>query len=423
MADTADDVKRVAIIGAGLSGLLSLYHLKTSRTKIELTAFEKNFDIGGIWLYTDQTKPNDFGLPVYTGLYKYLRTNLPLPLMTIPGFECDETLPSYPGKEDVFNYLQSFCHKADLRQYIKFNTLVEDVKQVDKRSRQTKWSVTYRDIRTKETNRTEKFDYVIVCNGNCVLPRMPVVKGSDKFKGYITHSMYYRNPEIYTGQTVAILGGKFSATDIGVQLTKYATKVYMCNRGPEFPAPLPSNMEQKLSGFDHMTANSIVLESGEEITVDSVIYCTGYQYDFPFLPNGIVKVEDNKIRNLYKEIIPVEYNTIMFMSLPREVAFFAITSQQACFIKSLIEGSTQLPDVQEMKLTIDHDFDQGGVNVFSQWEYDKELAALGQFEPLPKVLKKLANCCFEQYMTNFQNLRSLMFKVTGPNSFTVKSVL
>ena len=73
MADTADNVKRVAIIGAGLSGLLSLYHLKTSRTKIKLTAFEKNFNIGGTWLYTDQTKPNDFGLPVYTGVYKYLR--------------------------------------------------------------------------------------------------------------------------------------------------------------------------------------------------------------------------------------------------------------------------------------------------------------------------------------------------------------
>jgi hypothetical protein len=46
--------------------------------------------------------------------------------------------------------------------------------------------------------------------------------------------------------------------------------------------------------------------------------------------------------------------------LPREVAFFPITSQQARYIKSLIEGSTQLPDVQEMKLSIDHDFDQGG---------------------------------------------------------------
>jgi hypothetical protein len=71
----------------------------------------------------------------------------------------------------------------------------------------------------------------------------------------------------------------------------------MCNRGPEFPAPLPSNMEQKLSSFDHMTANSIVLESGEEIIVDSVIYCTGYQYDFPFLPDGIVKVEDTSLGN------------------------------------------------------------------------------------------------------------------------------
>jgi hypothetical protein len=39
--------------------------------------------------------------------------------MTIPGFEYDETLPSYPGKEDIFSYLQSFYNKADLRQYIK----------------------------------------------------------------------------------------------------------------------------------------------------------------------------------------------------------------------------------------------------------------------------------------------------------------
>jgi hypothetical protein len=51
----------------------------------------------------------------------------------------------------------------------------------------------------------------------------------------------------------------------------------------------------------------------------------------------------------------------MFMSLPREVAFFPITSQQARYIKSLIEGSTQLPDVQEMKLSIDHDFDCKGI--------------------------------------------------------------
>jgi hypothetical protein len=35
-----------------------------------------------------------------------------------------------------------------------------------------------------------------------------------------------------------------------------------------------------------------------------------------------------------------------------------------------------------MKLSIDHDFDQGGINLFSQWEYDKELAAAGKFEPL-----------------------------------------
>ena len=45
MAD--EIIKTVAVIGAGMSGLLVIHHLMQSKTKFSVTAFERNYDIGG----------------------------------------------------------------------------------------------------------------------------------------------------------------------------------------------------------------------------------------------------------------------------------------------------------------------------------------------------------------------------------------
>ncbi len=45
----------VCVIGAGLSGLLVLRHLRYQSGINRLVAYEKCGDIGGQWLYTDQT--------------------------------------------------------------------------------------------------------------------------------------------------------------------------------------------------------------------------------------------------------------------------------------------------------------------------------------------------------------------------------
>ena len=71
MAD--EIIKTVAVIGSGMSGLLVIHHLMQSKTKFSVTAFERNYDIGGLWLYTDQTTPDEFGLPVYSAMYNNLR--------------------------------------------------------------------------------------------------------------------------------------------------------------------------------------------------------------------------------------------------------------------------------------------------------------------------------------------------------------
>ena len=68
----SNDIKLVAVIGVGLSGISVLRRLSENK-KSQLTCFEKNFKIGGTWIYTDQTSENGFETPITTGMYTNLR--------------------------------------------------------------------------------------------------------------------------------------------------------------------------------------------------------------------------------------------------------------------------------------------------------------------------------------------------------------
>ncbi len=49
--------------------------------------------------------------------------------------------------------------------------------------------------------------------------------------------------------------------------------------------------------------NSVVLEDGEEIRVDAVIFCTGYNFEFPFIHESVrLDVTDNTVAPLYKQV-------------------------------------------------------------------------------------------------------------------------
>ena len=64
--------KKVAILGAGIMGIAALRRLSEDE-KFQMVCFERNYDVGGLWLYTDQTKKTDFGKPVTSAVYSNLR--------------------------------------------------------------------------------------------------------------------------------------------------------------------------------------------------------------------------------------------------------------------------------------------------------------------------------------------------------------
>lgn len=69
-----DNLKHVAIIGAGPAGLVSARYLITNGFRI--TIYEQNRELGGAWVYTDQIGTNEYGLNIHSAMYQGLRYSL-----------------------------------------------------------------------------------------------------------------------------------------------------------------------------------------------------------------------------------------------------------------------------------------------------------------------------------------------------------
>lgn len=69
----ADAKQRVCVVGAGMAGLAAIKLLRDHSHDFDAIAFEKNSDVGGLWIYTDSTDVDEHGLPVHSSMYKNLR--------------------------------------------------------------------------------------------------------------------------------------------------------------------------------------------------------------------------------------------------------------------------------------------------------------------------------------------------------------
>lgn len=64
-------IKTVAIIGAGSSGLVSAKYALGQG--YDVTIYEQNEQLGGIWWFTNETGLNRYGLEIHSPMYTKLR--------------------------------------------------------------------------------------------------------------------------------------------------------------------------------------------------------------------------------------------------------------------------------------------------------------------------------------------------------------
>jgi len=86
---------------------------------------------------------------------------------------------------------------------------------------------------------------------------------------------------------------------------------------------------------------------------DAVIYATGYDISFPFLPDEIFQVEDNRVR-LYRYVVPPDLPGLCFVGLIQPLgAIMPLVEKQSKWIAALLDGEVALPHPEEMHQEID----------------------------------------------------------------------
>ncbi|KAK9282906.1 hypothetical protein L1049_011131 [Liquidambar formosana] len=145
--------------------------------------------------------------------------------------------------------------------------------------------------------------------------------GIEKWPGYQIHSHNYRVPEPFCGQIVVLIGFGPSAFDISRDIARVAKEVHIATRAPEVKV-------SKLDNHDNLWLHKMIesvyedgkvtFQDGSAVYADTIFYCTGYKYHYPFLEtNGIVTINDNRVGPLYKHIFPPRLAPwISFIGIP-----------------------------------------------------------------------------------------------------------
>jgi len=419
----------VAVIGAGAAGLCAARHLSAQHPKIRTVVYEQASSVGGTWVYTENIGKDEHGQPVHSSMYKNLRTNLPKEVMAFPDFpfpDIEDT--SFLHHSKVLEYLESYKKHFDLEKLIRFNTVVSKVDPV-LTEKKSKWEVTTRCLKS-ELIETNVFDSVMVCNGHYSVPVIPSIPGIEKFSGSFLHSHDYRTPEQYQGESVLILGGGASGTDICMELSQHAAQVYLSHNNPLLTTRMPSNVAQVKGVESCIGSGGFLLTDGSKVQCSAVILATGYEYTFPFLSEKCkITVENRRVQALYKHLVNIEHPSMCFVGIPVQICPFPQFDLQIRYFVKLLTGEVKQPSKDEMYADTEREMEWKKNNLEMpekyfhkmgalQWKYNKEIAELGSLKPISNGVENLYNAVHERRKTNLPDYKRDSYSMVGEEGYT-----
>lgn len=341
--------KRVAVIGAGPSGLAQLRAFQSAAQKgaeiPEIVCFEKQSNWGGLWNYTWRTGVDENGEPVHGSMYRYLWSNGPKEGLEFADYSFEEhfgkQIASYPPRAVLFDYIEGRVLKARVRDWIRFSTVVRWVEyDADKGD----FEVTVHDMKSDTVTR-ERFDNVIVASGHFSSPNVPEYPGFDRFNGRIVHAHDFRDAREFEGKDVLLMGSSYSAEDIGSQCWKYgANSITTCYRSAPMGFDWPDNWEEK-GGFERVEGKTAYFKDGTTKDIDAIILCTGYRHYFPFLPDDLRLKTANRLAtaDLYKGVAYVHNPKLFYLGMQDQWFTFNMFDAQAWWVRDAIMGRIEIP--------------------------------------------------------------------------------
>ena len=203
--------KRVAVIGAGPSGLVTVKELLEEGHAP--TCFEKADGLGGVFRFGE----ND-GV-----VWESCRLTSSGLLTAFSDFSVPADRAGHMAAGEYVDYLAKYCAAFDVSRHIRFGTRVEAVT----RSPRGGWTVRTLDARG---TREEHYDAVTVCSGLHQYPHLPRLPGQETFTGVLLHGAQYRRPAQVVGKRVLIVGAGESGADVVAEVSRHAAETVLSLR-------------------------------------------------------------------------------------------------------------------------------------------------------------------------------------------------
>ncbi|KAG6359038.1 hypothetical protein INS49_012558 [Diaporthe citri] len=256
--------KPVAVIGAGLSGLVAAKHLAAEG--FQVTVYERRSQ----------------------AVYGDLQTNFPRRLMELQDYPWTSQ-PLFMQHDLVHEYLAGYAQdiqqKCNSRIQFHFDTKV--VRLFHKAYAGGHWELTWESVLTAESG-TSQFLYVIVAIGLYDEPSIPDYEGlatwRELWRNSVSHAKSHRNPDAFRGKNVLIVGYQASGFDIASKISTYVSKLWISSTRP-LAGGLPANA-LPMKGVSRFLSSPpwVTFTDGQTLVgVDRIIFCTGYQYHQPFI--------------------------------------------------------------------------------------------------------------------------------------------
>ena len=342
----------VVVIGASQSGLAIGYHL--ARRGARFVILDAGSEVGQVW----------------RSRWDSLKLFTPGQYSGLPGMAFPSPNDTYPSKDDVASYLQSYVSAFDLP--VKLNAKVTSLTE-----REGKYLV-----RTADEGFTA--DQVVVATGPFQVPFVPPITRDDTV--FQIHSADYRNPSQLPDGEVLVVGGGNSGFQIAEELAA-TRKVTLAvgQRAPSFPQRLlgkdlfwwlsgvgfmkvstDSRLGRKLAKRDVLIGSSprglrrsgvtlrerltnlvercALFNDGSEQDIEVIIWATGYRSDFSWIEIPGIKNADGTI--VHRRGV-TDASGLFFIGLPwqhtRGSALIGFVKDDAAFIAAHINSRLEDP--------------------------------------------------------------------------------
>ena len=200
----------VCVIGAGWSGLLACKYMV--QNNLSVVVLEAREHLGGVWYYTEEE--TDKG-----GVMKSTRTTSSKTVTEMADFPMPEHYSHFPRHDEILAYLNAYCDRFNLRDHIRLDARVGSVEKQN-------------DVWIVDDHRGNRYSSksLIVCSGVHQYPNT-MYRSDERFTqfsgSYIHSAAYKKLTAEYEDKHVLIYGGGETASDIAVEVSHAAKRVYL----------------------------------------------------------------------------------------------------------------------------------------------------------------------------------------------------